>query len=484
MPHTPTRTPKKIFGFRRSRFIASTIGGVFLLLIIFLIAKPKHQNYQYVAVTKGSITETVSVTGNTTPISSVSLGFGNSGTITQVNSAVGNKVGKGQVLARLDSSDLYAQLKQAQANLAVQRAQGQNTTVNVAEVQKQQDILVANARHALLSASLQAVPDDLSVTVPAPTITGSYTGEEGEYVIHMYPSNSSSGESFYVTGLENTSGSQASTNPVALGTHGLYIQFASASLTGYGNTVWTVSIPNTKSPSYTANENAYLAAQANRDKAIADAQAAINSNASGASVSQAQIASAEAAVQSIQAKLQNSEIIAPISGTITQFDAKVGQFASPATPLVSIISQNSFEVDALVSEIDVGKIALDNTVSMTLDAFSGETFTGTVFYIDPAQTTTNGVVGYKVKIAFDKEDARMKSGLTANLVIKTRSKDNVLIVPQYAILQNDNGTFVEVLDGKKVKDMPVTLGLQDEDGNVEVTSGVTEGEQVLNIGLK
>jgi RND family efflux transporter MFP subunit len=354
----------------------------------------------------------------------------------------------------------------------------------VDQVKKQQDTLVANAYHALLTASLQAVPEDPTTGVVAPMITGDYTGPEGEYEIHLYPSNSLSNESFNVSGLEFGFASQAAANPVPLGTRGLYIQFPSGSLAQYGNTVWIVSIPNKKSAAYTANYNAYLAAQANRDAAISAAQASLANTAGDASVVQAQVQSAQAAVQSVQAKLKNSQIVAPISGTVTQNDAKPGEFASPGTALVSIISGGSFEVDALASEIDVGKIALDNAVSMTLDAFPGQTFTGKVFYVDPAQTTTGGVVGYKIKISFDTEVPNMKSGLTANLTIQTNEKDDVFILPQYAILQNDKGTFVQMMQDGTVTDVPVQLGLQDENGNVEIVSGVSEGEQVLTIGLK
>lgn len=121
---------------------------------------------------------------------------------------------------------------------------------------------------------------------------------------------------------------------------------------------------------------------------------------------------------------------------------------------------------------------------MTLDAFPGETFAGTVFYIAPSDTNTQGVVSYQIKISFDKPDPRLKSGLTANIDIQTKHKDNVLILPQYAILQNDNGTFVEVLENNVTKQIPVTLGIADQNGNVEVVSGVSESKQVLNIGLK
>jgi membrane fusion protein (multidrug efflux system) len=78
----------------------------------------------------------------------------------------------------------------------------------------------------------------------------------------------------------------------------------------------------------------------------------------------------------------------------------------------------------------------------------------------------------------------MKSGLTANLDITTQTDNNALILPQYAIIQNDSGTFVETLTNGAMAQAPVTLGIEDQNGNVEVVSGATEGEQVVNVGLK
>jgi HlyD family secretion protein len=121
---------------------------------------------------------------------------------------------------------------------------------------------------------------------------------------------------------------------------------------------------------------------------------------------------------------------------------------------------------------------------MTLDAFPNETFSGSVFYIAPAETNTQGVITYQVKISFDKPDPRLKSGLTANIDIQTKHKDNILILPQYAILQNDSGNFVETLENNVVKQNPVVLGITDQKGSVEIISGAVKGEQVLNIGLK
>ena len=80
--------------------------------------------------------------------------------------------------------------------------------------------------------------------------------------------------------------------------------------------------------------------------------------------------------------------------------------------------------------------------------------------------------------------SRIKSGLTANLTIDTQTDSNALILPQYAVIQNASGTFVEVIQNGAPVQIPVTLGIRDQEGNVEVTNGVTEGEQVVNVGLK
>ena len=193
---------------------------------------------------------------------------------------------------------------------------------------------------------------------------------------------------------------------------------------------------------------------------------------------------AQAQVATAEANLQNAEIVAPISGVLTQLDAKVGQQASPGTPLVSIIGTSGFEVDAGVSETDIGKLNVGDMATMTLDAFPNQTFAGSVFYIAPAQTNNNGVITYLTKISFNQRNPQLKSGLTANVDITTKEDQSALILPEYAILQNNNGTFVETLQSGVATTTPVSLGIQYENGNVEVLTCVTVGEQVINIGLK
>jgi multidrug efflux pump subunit AcrA (membrane-fusion protein) len=471
----------KKHGFLRSKWTIVILILVVLWLIGHFIFFKHKTVYQFVTVKNGSITQTISPTGSTTPEQSVTLSFGSSGVISNTYSSLGKKVTVGKVLAELDMADLNAQLKNAEAGLVIASQNASTGKENVTNVTAQQDALVASAWQTLHSNST-AVPKDVFTSNTAPTISGSYAGTtDGSYVIRVYASGGS-GASFSYSGLESGIESVTVNTDMPLGTQGLFIRFP-ANVNNYINTTWSVDIPNTRWNGYANALKNYQIAIQNRDTAIANAQASIGND--NSAISNAQITQAQANVDGVRAKIQNAQIIAPISGMITQFDAKVGQLASPSMPLVSIISNNGYEVDAGVSETDIGKVSVGDTTSMTLDAFPNEVFTGKVFYIAPSETNDQGVVSYKIKISFDRPDKRLKSGLTANIDIGTKHKDNVLILPQYAILQNDQGAFVETLDANnKVKDNPVILGISDQQGNVEIISGVTLGEQVLNIGLK
>ena len=481
--------------------------------------------YQFVSVTHGSIAQVVSVTGNTTPTKSVSLAFQNSGTVARVYYALGDKVAAGSIVAQLNTASLGAALSQAQANVSAQEAklgslkagsQPADVATSQAALQKaQQDLANLYASISDLSTSGYTKANDAvrtqlntlfsnaettqpqltyqtnasQATINAENLRVAAGTELSQWQQELQQINPSSSPSVltsvikkniaHLAVIQNLLTTMSATLDASINLSASQLAADRASV-GVGLTEVNAAISSFN----TVSQNI-----ASQQATVAQAQAQLALKHSGASAQdvaaqQAQIDQAQAGVASAYANLQGSQIVAPISGVLTQLDAKVGQIATPGTPLVSIIGSSGFEVDAGVSETDVGKIAVGNTVSMTLDAFAGETFSGTVFYIAPAQTNTQGVITYQIKIAFAKADPRLKSGLTANINIETSHKDGVLILPQYAILQNDQGTFVEVLENKVVKNIPVVLGIQDQKGNVEVTSGVTEGEQVLNIGLK
>jgi HlyD family secretion protein len=500
---------------KRILFSWWSITIVIVLIIVgmyWFFVLNKSTTYQFITVTRGSITETVPATGNTTPTTSVSLGFQNSGTIARVNYALGDHVPAGAVIAELNTGNLYAALQQAQANLAVAQANlasltsgtrpeqlaiDQNTVtqdksalanaitsayaVSDSAVHTNADQFFNNPRNA--SASLTFIVPDAALTNTVvqerialePTLAAWSTqvsspsfGSSDIVIAATQAAQNLTQVSVFLNNVAAALTKTASSSALPLATLNAYESSIDGARTSVSGTLTSLTSAKT---ALTSAEGALTLAQA-------------GSTPNDIAAGQAQVEEAEASVANAKANLENAEIIAPISGVLTQQDAKVGQQASPNAPLVSIIGNNGFEVDTGVSDTDVGKLTVGDPVTMTLDAFQGETFAGSVFYIAPAETNTAGVVSYVVKISFNKLDSRLKSGLTANITIQTKQENNVLILPQYAILQNDTGTFVETLVGKVSTTTSVTLGIQDQNGNVEVLSGVTEGEQVINIGLK
>ena len=90
-----------------------------------------------------------------------------------------------------------------------------------------------------------------------------------------------------------------------------------------------------------------------------------------------------------------------------------------------------------------------------------------------------GVSTYKVTLEFFEEDEKIKSGMTADLDIKTDKRSGVVYVPQRAVITQDGEKFVQVLGGGQVKEVPVKTGLRGSDGRVEIMEGVKEGDKVV-----
>lgn len=504
------------------------LAGVFTLFVLgfatglmFLGGSAPEQ--QVVAVTRGTVVETVSVTGSTVPVKSVSLGFGNTGTVSRVYAGIGKQVVAGQILAELNTNDLYAQVRQAQAALATQQAKlaglqsgsrPEDIESSRVAVEKAKQDLVnmysgvidtsfdahAKANDAVrtqldgffsnpnsINPKLTYLTSNPQAQVDAEAqrfaVTGALDAWQAEVLLESRTSSES--DAFIEQEIKYLSLVRQLLSSISKTLDGA-VDFNATTLATYkANVAAAIAEVNT------ASKNLSTAAQnvASQKLAITQLEAQLALKLSGSTpedlkAQEAQVTSAEASLQSARAKLSNSQLVSPISGIITKFDPKVGQLASSGSELVSVISGTNFEIEAGIPEIDIGKLAIGNRVSITLDAFPGQPFEGHVFYINPAETESDGVVDYEIKIAFDKVDPRMKSGLTANLDIVTRTSEDVLILPQYAILQNDEGSFVQKEIGGEIKEVPVTLGLQDQNGNVEIKSGLEEGDEVLSLGLK
>ena len=466
----------------------------------FFIASRNSGQYQFVAVTQGTITQVVSVTGNTTPIQSLDLSFQNGGTVAVVYKNAGDTVSAGGTLVSLDTNGLQAQLAQAQAGVDAAQATLENlqagptpqaVQVSQAALATAQQTLsntytsIGNAVADAYAKASDAVRNQIGTFYDNPDSNNpqlAFSVSDSQVV------NDADSERVQVGDTLNTWQTEINTLSLSASTSTLAqtLQYATSYLSIVATMLNTDATAVVDASGGTASTvtTAYKTDVTSAITEVNTAANAVSTIQQNIASERAAVAQAQANVQSIQVNIANAALVSPINGVVTVQNAKVGELASAGQIITSIISANNFEVDAYVPETDIGKVAIGNAVNMTFDAFPGETFAGKVFYIDPAQTIESGVVDYLVKVSFNTPDARIKSGLTVNLDINTKTDQQALILPQYAVIQNASGTFVDVLTNGAETQIPVKVGISDQNGNVEILSGVTAGEQVINIGLK
>ncbi len=194
------------------------------------------------------------------------------------------------------------------------------------------------------------------------------------------------------------------------------------------------------------------------------------------------VASYRAALAQAVASRDRAIIRAPIDGVIATIAKKPGELVSSVDSMMSILSPH-YEIKVDISEVDVHKTKLQDTVSVTLDAFGQENkFSGKVLLIDSGPTIIQDVVYYKVRISLDDSTSTLevKSGMTANITITTNQKQNVLFVPARSVKVNSDGErYVTVLENGVEHDYVVKIGLRADEGKQEIVEGVNEGQQVV-----
>ncbi|HBX16490.1 MAG: Efflux transporter, RND family, MFP subunit [Candidatus Magasanikbacteria bacterium GW2011_GWC2_41_17] len=222
----------------------------------------------------------------------------------------------------------------------------------------------------------------------------------------------------------------------------------------------------------------------------------------------ATISAAEASVASANANRGKAIIYAPVDGVITKKNNEVGETTSAATPVLIMIDNTDFqnEVEVNISEADISKIrniiASNNgkpqSAKVVLDALGTEqSFYAEIVEIDPAQTVISDVVYYRAKLKImgkykndgsvdmilTKENLQaVKPGMTASVTIYTDERDNVLMIPERAVIVKDGKKIARVLIDKKtnkIEEKEVVTGLRGNEGMIEIISGLNEGEEVV-----
>ncbi len=279
----------------------------------------------------------------------------------------------------------------------------------------------------------------------------------------------------------------SATDKTSLDTQKSYINTASTNIVNAQQKISSTKLTNelninTAQASLDAAQNTLRTAEGNL-KSAQDKLAQIKAPPREADVAlaQAQLDQAEASLTKAKQQLTKANLVAPCDSIVTDIKKEEGEMVRTmvADPVISLLCLGRFQIEVDIPEADIAKVKLDNPVEISLDAFPDEIFTGRVIKIDPAETIIQGVVYYKITVGFDKTDERIKSGMTGDVDIITESKEDALLIPQRAVLIKNGKKIVRVLDKGKIKEVEVKTGIRGSEGEIEILSGLKEGDRVI-----
>ncbi len=411
-----TKSKHILFGTRRRTIITVVIAVVIVFLGWLIFGRGSSQpQYQTAQVTRGSIIQTVSESGNVASGSQAGVGSPTTGIVTDIYVKDGDTVTQGQNLFKVRSTATAQEIASAYAayQSAINSADLAYSNKIAAQATLEKD------RAAVISASsdVTTMQDNINVSYPNPATKLPYTQND--------------------------------------------IDAINSALTSARET-------------FSSDEQKYL----NADQGITAANAS------------------EQSAQLAYEATQDSVVTAPFDGTVANITVKPGDEITASSgnlsselssssnsttsnsPVLSIGNYSSPYIKVQASEVDVPKIQPGQKATITLDAFSGETFVGKVDQVDTAGTISSGVVTYNVFISFIAPSTEIKPGMSATVTIQIARKDNVLTVPSAAIQTTTGQSTIRVLKNVQVTYVPVTTGLA-SDTDTEITSGLSEGDTVV-----
>lgn len=487
------------------KYIIYGVGAVLIVIATwFFLFKNGNGKEQTLVVHPADFIQQVSVSGKVISADNLNLSFEQAGRIAKVSVVVGDKVVKGQMLVSQDVGSLEAQLLQAQAGVDVALAKLSKTVEGASPT----DVAVSrtgleNAKSSLYSVfrdsyvkADDAIRNEADVLFTNPNsvlpkivlLTDSTTKQDSINASRYNISkkldawkamtarsvtteelNGVADDLDYIKSFIDTLNYEVTR---------LYTQnsgFTQAQIDSYISAVNSAAAGiSTASTNFSNAMQALRLSQAELDATTATARS------SDINISQAELRQAQAGVQNIISSLNQKRIYAPIDGIVTVVNAKIGNIMSSSDTAVSLIGADIFQIESYVPEINISFIHVGDLADVTLDAYGEKViFPAEVISVDPAETIRDGVSTYRVKLQFRNDDERLKSGMTANVLITTLKKTNVIAVPQGIVSYNKGEAFISVKKGKMISEQKVETGSVSSLGNIEIVSGLSDGDTVI-----
>jgi len=180
---------------------------------------------------------------------------------------------------------------------------------------------------------------------------------------------------------------------------------------------------------------------------------------------------------------RQSVATAPIAGTIVMIPAQVGMMITQAVPLARIAGGGGHEIKLFVAERFISRIAMNQSCEITLDAWPGEVFYGSVSELAPTIELASRTMEVRVNVR--DTESRLKPGMFARVRIITERKDNIVKIPASAVINRFGEQYVYVISQDDedpeitiVRKRVITPGIL-IDGIIEILSGLSPDEEVV-----
>lgn len=500
---------------KRNILIAAAI--IVVILIVFFVNSlaNKKEDFMTEKVARGTVAKEISETGTVEANENINLNFKSSGRISGVYVKVGDEVSIGQELAKLDTSDLLIQLRQAETDLKLAKAKSTDAEVSFESANENLKNVEAEAEESINNAysdALTVLSDCGSKINNAYNIVYGiqqtyfpiYQGSSAD-VIEAKDSVKSAliKTNDYNNKLKNNYNKTEIDLAIpeiknALINTGIAIDEirSIAGSSGFRSVVSSTDVTNLdtqKTYINTGYSNLISAEQAISTAKI-NAETAINNAEAEVILLQKQTGSAQNGLYLTQIEQANNQVLllknqindaalkSPINGKITAVRKKAGEIVQPNNSFISLLSSGLFQIKVNIYEGDIIDVKEGNPAEITLVSLPDNPLKGVVISVDPAEKLINDIVYYEVTIGFLDFKQGIKQGMTADIVIEVGKKDNVLVVPRRAITKINGDRIVNVYKKGKTEERKIEIGL---DGNeyTEIISGLEEGEEIV-IGKK
>lgn len=483
-----------------------------------IFAKKAGTTYVTSAVTKGTITTSVSGSWQVSAQNTVGLQFKGSGTLVYLGVQNGQTVSQGQLIAELDTTDAQKTIRNAQqsldsAQISLQKLEGVGNPAIPQNQQNAQDSLNQDYQSGYNTVSsvftdLPAVMTDLqniiygytfdnyqqnidyfsysaslydqNASIYQNSLVNSYKTASVDYTKNFndYKSTSRTSDNATIDSIISETYNTTRDIAQAIKDANNLIQFYKDTLANHSvkavsqadTFLTTINSDSSKANSDISNLLSAQNTLKNDKTAISNAGLDVQSQ-------QLSMQSAQNSLADAKSALTDYYIYAPFSGVVGKISVHKGDNMGSGTAVATLLTNQKICTIPL-NEVDVSKVQQGQKVVLTFDALPDLTVAGQVATIDPVGTTSSGVVTYNVQINFDTQDQRVKSGMSISAEIITNVKQDVLLVPNSAVKTQGTTKYVQILTNNIPQQAIITTGLSD-DTNTEIVSGLSEGEKVV-----